>query len=75
MLLCSAQFNMLVSYTYRSDDAEAAEEDEMGAGAVRAQGQAAMSRGPEMKNFSFYTVVDLGVIVPRDEGRAEASEA
>lgn len=59
---------MLVSYTYRSDDPEPSEENEMGTPS-RVQ---ASSKPPEMKNFSFYTVVDLGVIVPRDESRAEA---
>ena len=50
---------MLVSYTYRSDEPP---EDE---------GDPKSSKGakdvPEMKTFSFYTVVNLGTIVPRDE--------
>lgn len=55
-----SQFNMMVSYTYRSDDP------------VPLDGGAEVSprksgAGPEMKTFSFYTVVDLGVIVPREE--------
>ena len=68
---------MLVSYTYRSDEEQPAEETELGAtapaSASRAQGQGqAPSKQPEMKNFSFYTVVDLGVIVPRGERDVES---
>jgi dynactin-4 len=49
---------MLVSYTYRSDDPLA--EDDVKATPSR--------RGvPEMKTFSFYTVVNLGSIAPREE--------
>ena len=58
------QFNMLVSYTYRSDDPEPG--DEVGGTPSRTHGT---SKAPEMKNFSFYTVVDLGAIVPREETR------
>lgn len=79
LILCLfGQFNMLVSYTYRSDDAEPSEENELGAGTAatsasrtqptQAQAQSqASNKPPEMKNFSFYTVVDLGEIVPRAE--------
>lgn len=59
------QFNMLVSYTYRSDDPLADEEV-----------QATPSRKeklPEMKTFTFYTVVDLGLIIPR-VGRVAVDE-
>ena len=52
-----AQFNMLVSYTYRSDDPLA--EDDVRATPSRKE------KVPEMKTFSFYTVVDLGTIIPR----------
>ncbi|KAH9179350.1 dynactin p62 family-domain-containing protein [Lactarius sanguifluus] len=53
----SIKFNMLVSYTYRSDDPLADEE-------VRAT-PSRKEKLPEMKTFTFYTVVDLGVIIPR----------
>jgi dynactin 4 len=56
-----SQFNMLVSYTYRSDDPLA--EDDVRATPSRKE------KVPEMKTFTFYTVVDLGMIVPR--ARAE----
>ena len=59
------QFNMLVSYTYRSDDPEPSEEAEVGTPS-RSHGA---NKGPEMKNFSFYTVVDLGSIMYREEPR------
>ncbi|PCH39894.1 hypothetical protein WOLCODRAFT_136543 [Wolfiporia cocos MD-104 SS10] len=62
----NAKFNMLVSYTYRSDDPEPAD-DEM---ATPSRGHAS-SRAPDMKTFSFYTVVDLGPVVPRDESRVD----
>jgi len=51
------KFNMLVSYTYRSDDPLA--EDDVRATPSRKE------KVPEMKTFTFYSVVDLGSIVPR----------
>lgn len=54
------QFNMLVSYTYRSDDPEPGDEP---ATPSRSQAQ---ERQPVMKTFSFYTVVDLGTVIVRD---------
>lgn len=53
----------MVSYTYRSDD-PAPEDDVRGTPASK-------SKGPEMKTFSFYTVVHLGTIVPKEEKPAE----
>ncbi|KAI0915844.1 hypothetical protein AcV7_007200 [Taiwanofungus camphoratus] len=64
----NVKFNMLVSYTYRSDDPEPSEENEMGTPSRSHAG----SKPPEMKNFSFYTVVDLGSIVPREETRVDS---
>ncbi|OCH90934.1 dynactin p62 [Obba rivulosa] len=61
------RFNMLVSYTYRSDDAEPAEENEDGTPSR----SHAVNKAPEMKNFSFYTVVDLGAVVRREGSRSE----
>ena len=61
-----AKCNMLVSYTYRSDDPDPA--DEPGTPS-RTQAQ---NRQPEMKTFSFYTVVDLGTILHREEPRLSA---
>lgn len=54
----SVKFNMLVSYTYRSDDPAPSESGDMDGHNARA---------PEIKTFSFYTVVDLGPIIPREE--------
>ncbi|EIW59395.1 dynactin p62 [Trametes versicolor FP-101664 SS1] len=59
------KFNMLVSYTYRSDDPEPGEDAEMGTPSR----SHTTTKGPEMKNFSFYTVVDLGSIMFREEPR------
>jgi len=53
----AVKFNMLVSYTYRSDDP--LPEDDVRATPSRKE------KVPEMKTFAFYTVVDLGAIVPR----------
>ena len=53
------KFNMLVSYTYRSDDPSVDNDPEA---APRSPTKA--SGGGEVKTFSFYTVVDLGGIVP-----------
>ena len=55
---------MLVSYTYRSDEPGTESEDTLGERVAHASKQAAV---PEMKTFSFYTVVDLGYIIPKDE--------
>ncbi|KZT67268.1 dynactin p62 [Daedalea quercina L-15889] len=60
----NVKFNMLVSYTYRSDDPDPTEGNETGTPSRHAS-----NKQPEMKNFSFYTVVDLGPIVPREETR------
>jgi dynactin 4 len=59
---------MLVSYTYRSDDPEPSEEPSTPS---RTQTQ---NRQPEMKTFSFYTLIDLGIIIPREERQADAME-
>jgi dynactin-4 len=57
---------MLVSYTYRSDDPAPLEgNDTEGSSKVP-------SKPPEIKTFAFYTVVDLGHIIPRDEVKADA---
>ncbi|OBZ68700.1 Dynactin subunit 4 [Grifola frondosa] len=61
------RFNMLVSYTYRSDDPEPSEDAEMGTPSRSHP----VNKQPEMKNFSFYTVVDLGPIISREENRAD----
>lgn len=50
---------MLVSYTYRSDEPQEDEGDPKSSSGAKAV--------PEMKTFSFYTVVNLGSIVTRDE--------
>lgn len=54
---------MLVTYTYRSDDPTPSEGD---------ADTPKSSKPPEVKTFAFYTVVDLGPIIPREEPRAEA---
>lgn len=48
----NVKFNMLVSYAYKDQDG--------------GYGDGNSSKGQIMKNFSFYTVVDLGPIIPRD---------
>ncbi|TFK52164.1 hypothetical protein OE88DRAFT_1627825 [Heliocybe sulcata] len=58
----NVKFNMLVSYTYRSDD-PAGEENE--GAPSRTVGK------PEMKTFSFSTVVDLGPVIAREETRMD----
>lgn len=57
---------MLVSYTYRSDDPEPGDEV--------ATPSRSQSKQPEMKTFSFYTMVDLGPIIPREEPRTDMME-
>ncbi|KAH9948910.1 dynactin p62 [Amylocystis lapponica] len=63
----NVKFNMLVSYTYRSDDPEPSEDNEMGTPSR----PHVPNKPPEMKNFSFYTVVDLGTVVRREESRSD----
>ncbi|KAL1745787.1 dynactin p62 family-domain-containing protein [Schizophyllum fasciatum] len=55
----NVKFNMLVSYTYRSDDT--------GGSDLGVNETPTKSKGMETKTFAFYTVVDLGPIVPREE--------
>lgn len=58
------KFNMLVTYTYRSDDPI-----EPGDGSPTKSNAAAShaNKPPEMKTFAFYTVVELGTIIPKEE--------
>lgn len=58
---------MLVTYTYRSDDPEPENEGDPMTPSKR-------EKGPEMKTFSFYTVVELGNIVPREEPKMDEAE-
>lgn len=53
---------MLVTYTYRSDDPTPSEAD---------GDTPKSSKPPEVKTFAFYTVVDLGPIIPREEPRVD----
>ncbi|TFK40755.1 dynactin subunit 4 [Crucibulum laeve] len=57
-------FNMLVTYTYRSDDPAPSESND-GDAPLKA------TKPPEIKTFAFYTAVDLGPIIPREEPQAE----
>jgi dynactin-4 len=56
------KFNMLVSYTYRSDDPAPSEDNN--------EAPRSPTKGPEVKTFAFYTVVDLGTITPREVTQA-----
>lgn len=60
---------MHVSYTYRSD--EPPPEDEIDG---KRPSATPAKTAPELKTFSFCTVVDLATIVPREDVRTEASE-
>ncbi|KAI5120131.1 hypothetical protein M0805_001899 [Coniferiporia weirii] len=68
------KFNMLISYTYRSDEPQDEDGGERDARAGARSGAGAAKNAPETKTFSFYTVVSLGTIVPR-EGDAAAAPA
>ncbi|KAL0569168.1 hypothetical protein V5O48_012796 [Marasmius crinis-equi] len=54
------EFNMLVSFTYRSDDPGPA--DSVTASPTKTKG----GSGSGMETFAFYTVVDLGIIVLKE---------
>jgi dynactin-4 len=62
----TTQFNMLVSYTYRSDDPAPSEGND-GDGPSKTS-----TKPPEVKTFAFYTVVDLGQIIPREGPKPES---
>ncbi|KDQ14990.1 hypothetical protein BOTBODRAFT_158608 [Botryobasidium botryosum FD-172 SS1] len=57
------KFNMLVSYTYRSDDPQSNADDGSSAANTNKTGTG------EMKTFSFYSVVYLGTVGPRGATR------
>ncbi|KAJ7039514.1 dynactin p62 family-domain-containing protein [Mycena alexandri] len=63
----NVKFNMLVSYTYRSDDPTPSESND----AEGTPSKAAVGKPPEIKTFAFYTVVDLGPIIPKEEPRID----
>ncbi|KAF9533076.1 dynactin subunit 4 [Crepidotus variabilis] len=65
----NVKFNMLVSYTYRSDDPAPSESND-GEGISTKMAP----KAPEIKTFAFYTVVDLGHIIPREESRVAESD-
>ncbi|KIM43284.1 hypothetical protein M413DRAFT_18360 [Hebeloma cylindrosporum] len=62
----NVKFNMLVSYTYRSDDPAPSESND-GDGPSKTS-----TKPPEIKTFAFYTVVDLGQIIPREDPKTES---
>ncbi|KAF9483489.1 dynactin p62 [Pholiota conissans] len=66
----NVKFNMLVSYTYRSDDPAPSESND-GDGSSISNLKATATKQPEVKTFAFYTVVDLGHIIPREESRTD----
>jgi dynactin-4 len=59
---------MLVSYTYRSDDPAPSEGNELG----NTPTKTAVTKPPEIKTFAFYTVVDLGAIIPKEVPKVES---
>lgn len=56
---------MVVSYTYRYDES-LGDEQETGTPSRNAS-----AKQPEMKTFSFSTVIDLGPVIPREETQVE----
>ncbi|KAG8214542.1 dynactin p62 family-domain-containing protein [Butyriboletus roseoflavus] len=61
----NVKFNLMVSYTYRSDDPLPSED---GAGTP-----SRTAKAPEVKTFSFYTVVDLGPSVVLKDDKPDAN--
>lgn len=61
------KFNMLVTYTYRSDDPEPENDDPTATPSKRGT----QDKQPQMKTFSFYTVVELGNIIRREESKVD----
>lgn len=56
------QFNVMVTHTYQAEDT-AAQDGETEEKSLKTP----TSRQAELKTFSFYTVIDLGVIIPREK--------
>jgi dynactin-4 len=63
--LTPPQFNMMVTFTYH----ETSIDDQEVADPPSSRSAAAQKQQPEMKTFSFYTLVDLGPVAPREEPR------
>lgn len=57
---------MLVDFKYRSDDPPVSE-----SGEPHTPSGAAKGDKEALKHFNFYTVVDLGQIIPRDERKVD----
>ncbi|KAJ3747513.1 dynactin p62 family-domain-containing protein [Lentinula detonsa] len=57
------KFNMLVAYTYRSDDPAPSEGHDV---------SPSKKAVPETKTFAFYTIVDLGNIIPKEDPRIDS---
>ncbi|KAG7445718.1 uncharacterized protein BT62DRAFT_896625 [Guyanagaster necrorhizus] len=60
----NVKFNMLVTYTYRSDDPTPSEGND---GLDVSPSKGSKQPQAETKTFTFYTVVDLGSVIPREE--------
>jgi len=71
----NVKFNMLVTYTYRSDDAGPSESTGVIAGSPTKSGPSKHLLQPEVKSFSFYTVVDLGPIIPKPDPKPDPFDA
>ncbi|KAL0960780.1 hypothetical protein HGRIS_005801 [Hohenbuehelia grisea] len=71
--LGNVKFNMLVTYTYRSDDAGPPESSGVTDTPTKT-GSSKPLLQPEVKTFSFYTVVDLGPIIPKAEPKPDPFE-
>lgn len=56
-----------MSYTYRSDDPAPSEGNEAGD-----SGSKPALKPPEIKTFAFYTVIDLGPIIPKAEPKVDS---
>jgi len=69
---------MLVSYTYRADDASPddgkADTSTTATPSSKLKKESSTGAGENMKTFSFYTVVDLGVIASKEMTAEEKQE-
>jgi len=64
------KFNMMVTFTYRSDETVIDDQDMADPPSSRTQAPNKL----EMRTFSFYALVDLGPIVPREETRTSLDD-
>jgi dynactin 4 len=73
----SGQFNIMVTFTYRSDDPSIDDQEMADPPSSRTPSGAGVATSSKLgtKTFSFYAVVDLGPIVPREDAKTSLDDS